>query len=116
MLHSAAAHAATVTHCPAIDQTDNRRRSGRTAMKTGAASGNSPTGPFDRLAPTTHNPETHPAPNAVPALPQVPTAMAAVAAIAKTHTVVSSRFPTIDHDTTGAAIHNAIGNHSRSLR
>src|SRR3989449_10503100 len=108
--YSTTAHNATIVHCPAADQSDDRRRSGRTAMVTGAASGKNPTGPFESTAPAMQSPEAQPVTMAAAAGARLPIAMAATAAVTNTQTVVSSRFPTIDQETTGASIHKAIGN------
>src|SRR6185503_19545287 len=69
-------------------------------------------GPFDRTAPATHRPETTPPPTAAATDVRLVAARAATAAVTKTATVVSSRFPTITHETTGTAIHSAIGSHA----
>src|SRR5262245_21209728 len=85
------------------------------AISAGAASGNRPTGPFDSTAPATHTPEIAPAVSAA-VRPRAGRTRTATAAVTNTQTVVSRRFPTIDHDTTGTTIQIRIGNHSWSQR
>src|SRR5205809_6043158 len=100
---SASAHTATVVHCAAADHAAVRRRSRSIASMTGAASGNNPTGPFDSTAAITERPDATPPAIAI-AIERRPRAMNATAAVTNTHTVVSSRLPTIDHETTGGSI------------
>src|SRR5262249_31216922 len=111
------AHTANVVHCPSADQIADRRRSGSSqAIAIGAASGNSPTGPFDSTAPGTPAPAIPPRTIAAGGAVGGVAIRAATAAVTNTQTVVSSRFPTIDHETTGASIQNATASHSCSAR
>ena len=94
-----------------------RRAPGSRVNTTGATSGNSPAGPFVRTAAATENPEIAPQPHAARReLANAAPSAAASAAVVNNDIVVSSRLPTIDHETTGTAIHKRIGSHSSRRR
>src|SRR6266511_1340101 len=107
-------HTRKVAHC-AIRPIHACRFDGVIGTRnSGADSGKSPTGPLIRVAATTESPAMTPPTTAANSPPPSPPQTTAVrAAVVNNDTVVSRRFPTIAHDTTGTAVQSRTGSHSK---